>query len=214
MLDQLKPEAVVIAVPLESAFSDRHGMPGGRLRCLSGKDDVPHDRRGRSNWPAGWRESKRVFQIGLQRRANPIYKQAQAMIEAGMIGHVTAIKAQWHRNNNWRRPIPRPKTDAGGRLWNAVELAAVPRTSGGLMAELGSHQARRRQLVARRLPSGSATGGIDYWRDGREVFDNIFCTYEYELPARIAKEPSARPPHACASPIRRWATMPTKGHRS
>ena len=28
------------------------------------------------------------------------------MIEAGLIGRVSAIKAQWHRNNNWRRPVP------------------------------------------------------------------------------------------------------------
>ncbi len=26
-----------------------------------------------------------------------------------------------------------------------------------------------------------ATGGIDYWRDGREAEDNVFCTYEYAL---------------------------------
>ena len=23
------------------------------------------------------------------------------------------------------------------------------------------------------------TAGIDYWRDGREVFDNVFCLYEH-----------------------------------
>ena len=55
--------------------------------------------------------SKRVFQVGLQRRANAIYKQAQAMVAAGMIGQVTSIKAQWHRNNSWRRPVPVPKGD-------------------------------------------------------------------------------------------------------
>jgi hypothetical protein len=30
----------------------------------------------------------------------------------------------------------------------------------------------------------TATGGIDYWRDGRDVNDNVFCIYEYELPAQ------------------------------
>ncbi|MFN0108391.1 MAG: Gfo/Idh/MocA family protein [Blastocatellia bacterium] len=43
--------------------------------------------------------SKRVFQVWLQRRANAIYKQPQAMVAAGMIGQVISIKAQWHR---WR----------------------------------------------------------------------------------------------------------------
>ena len=86
-------------------------------------------------------ESKRVFQVGLQRRANPIYKQAAAMVEAGLIGQVTAIKAQWHRNNSWRRPIPVPKTDPD---WASLERRLNWRlyraTSGGLMTELGSHQ--------------------------------------------------------------------------
>ena len=28
-----------------------------------------------------------------------------------------------------------------------------------------------------------ASGGIDYYRDGREVVDNISCLYEYEIPS-------------------------------
>ncbi|HEY1784932.1 MAG TPA: Gfo/Idh/MocA family oxidoreductase, partial [Pirellulales bacterium] len=130
-------------------------------------------------------ESKRVFQIGLQRRAHPIYLQAAAMIDAGMIGDITAIKAQWHRNNNWRRPIPRPKTD---HQWAALERRLNWRlyrdTSAGLMAELGSHQLDVVNWLLKTTPKRVvAAGGIDYWRDGREVFDNIFCTYEYQLPA-------------------------------
>jgi hypothetical protein len=38
-----------------------------------------------------------------------------------------------------------------------------------------------------------ASGGIDYWRDGREVADNVFCIYEYELPAPTQAGSSARP---------------------
>jgi predicted dehydrogenase len=53
--------------------------------------------------------------------------------------------------------------------------------SQGLMAELASHQ----MDVANRLLGAAparviGSGGIDYWRDGREVFDNVFCVYEYE----------------------------------
>jgi predicted dehydrogenase len=111
--------------------------------------------------------------------------QAAAMIDAGMIGEVTAIKAQWHRNNNWRRPIPRPKTDP---QWAALERRLNWRlyrdTSAGLMAELGSHQLDVVNWLLKTTPKRVvAAGGIDYWRDGREVFDNIFCTYEYELAA-------------------------------
>ena len=92
------------------------------------------------------------------------------------------------------------------------------------MAELGSHQLDVVNWVLKTTPKRVvAAGGIDYWRDGREVFDNIFCTYEYELPAAGQKLPGpppasvspAGPPAArFASPIRRWATTPTKGPRS
>jgi len=127
--------------------------------------------------------SNRVFQIGLQRRANPIYKQARAMIAAGMIGQVTSIKAQWHRNNSWRRPVPVLKTDAN---WTALERRLNWRLykahSGGLMAELGSHQMDVVNWFLGAHPKRVfASGGIDYYRDGREVFDNISCLYEYEI---------------------------------
>ncbi len=130
-------------------------------------------------------ESGRVFQVGLQRRANPIYQQAAAMVKSGVIGQVTAIEAQWHRNNNWRRPVPVPKTDP---RWAGLERRLNWRlyreSSDGLMSELGSHQLDVANWLLGTTPKKVlATGGIDYWRDGREVFDNIVCVYEYELKA-------------------------------
>ena len=132
---------------------------------------------------------KAVFQVGLQRRANAIYRQAEAMVESGMLGEVSAIKCQWHRNNNWRRPVPVPRADP---RWEALERRLNWRLyrdhSQGLMSELAAHQLD----VANRLLGGPprrviGSGGIDHWRDGREVFDNVFCIYEYEVgegPAR------------------------------
>jgi hypothetical protein len=38
----------------------------------------------------------------------------------------------------------------------------------------------------------TASGGIDFWRDGREVFDNIFCVYDYEV-APASKDATAKP---------------------
>ncbi len=130
-----------------------------------------------------------VFQVGLQRRANAIYRQAEAMVESGMLGAISAIECRWHRNNNWRRPVPVPRADA---RWDALERRLNWRlyreSSQGLMSELAAHQ----MDVANRLLGVSPTrvigsGGIDHWRDGREVFDNVFCLYEYEVgegPAR------------------------------
>lgn len=184
LLDRVKPAAVVVAVPLHLHYPIASA-------CLSAGCDVflekimcftLEEARKLSKQVA---ESKRVFQVGLQRRANPVYRQAEAMIETGMIGRVTAVKAQWHRHNAWRRPIPLPRTDPD---WPALEKRLNWRlykaSSAGLAAELGSHQLDVVNWLLGTPPRRvMATGGIDYWRDGREVHDNVFCVYEYALPS-------------------------------
>lgn len=193
LLDKVKPQAVVIAVPLH-----RHYRIAAD--CLAAEADVflektmcysVEEAKKLTHQVA---ESQRVFQVGLQRRANAIYKQAAALIETGTIGQITAVKAQWHRHNAWRRPIPKPKTDPE---WSALERRLNWRlfreSSGGLMAELGSHQLDVVNWFLGAPPKRvTATGGIDYWRDGREVFDNIFCVYEYEVPTRDRKSYTVR----------------------
>jgi predicted dehydrogenase len=182
-LDRLRPRAVVIAVPLALHY------PVARAAVEAGCDVFCEktmcyridEARALARQVA---ESGRVFQVGLQRRANPIYQQAAALVRAGVLGTITTIKAQWHRNNNWRRPVPVPRTDPG---WAALERRLNWRlygaSSDGLMSELGSHQLDVANWLLGCPPRRViATGGIDYWRDGREVFDNIFCVYEYDLP--------------------------------
>ena len=182
MLDKLKPQAVVIAVPLALHYriaSD--ALAAGCDVFLEKTMCYTIDEARRLAKQAA--ESKRVFQVGLQRRANAVYKQAAAMVEAGLIGRVTAIKAQWHRNNSWRRPIPVPKTDPEwASLEKRLNWRLYKATSGGLMTELGSHQLDVADWLLGTAPKRVlASGGVDHWRDGREVFDNIFCIYEYEM---------------------------------
>lgn len=193
LLDDLKPQAVVIAVPLHLHYQIAADCIAAgcdlfleKTMCYSITEAKKLARQ--------VAVSKRVFQIGLQRRANPIYKQAQAMIAAGMIGQVTSIKAQWHRNNSWRRPVPVPKADAS---WTALERRLNWRLykaySGGLMAELGSHQLDVVNWFLGSHPKRVfASGGIDYYRDGRESLDNISCLYEYEI-APLKKDAGAKP---------------------
>jgi predicted dehydrogenase len=182
MLHELKPQAVVIAVPLYLHYKVA-------VDCLSAGCDVFLEKTmcytvdEAKKLAAQVVASKRVFQVGLQRRANAIYKQAQAMVAAGMIGQVTSIKAQWHRNNSWRRPVPVPKSDPN---WQQLERKLNWRLykaySAGLMAELGSHQMDVANWFLGTHPKRVfASGGIEYFRDGREVYDNISCLYEYEL---------------------------------
>lgn len=182
LLDELKPQAVVIAVPLYLHYKVA-------TDCLSAGCDVFLEKTmcytvdEAKKLAAQVASTKRVFQVGLQRRANAIYKQAQAMVAAGMIGQVVSIKAQWHRNNSWRRPIPVPKSDANWlKLEKKLNWRLYKAYSAGLMAELGSHQMDVANWFLGTHPKRVfAAGGIEYFRDGREVYDNISCLYEYEL---------------------------------
>ncbi|HMV47124.1 MAG TPA: Gfo/Idh/MocA family oxidoreductase [Blastocatellia bacterium] len=193
LLDEAKPQAVVIAVPLYLHYQIA-------ADCLSAGADVFLEKTmcyafaEAKKLVAQVAASKRVFQVGLQRRANAIYKQAQAMVAAGMIGQVTAIKSQWHRNNSWRRPVPVPKSNADWtKLEKKLNWRLYKAYSQGLMAELGSHQMDVANWFLGAHPKRViASGGIEYFRDGREVYDNINCLYEYELQGANGKPYTVR----------------------
>lgn len=194
MLEKIKPQVVIVATPLYLHFAVcMDSIDAGcavfceKTMCYS----IDEARK----LAAKVRETKTIFQVGLQRRANPIYQQARAMIESGMIGRITAIKAQWHRNNNWRRPVPVERKNA---KWNELEKRLnwrlYQRFSQGLMTELGSHQLDVANWMLGTYPTRViAAGGVDYWRDGREMADNIFCIYNYRVtPAKSDRETESK----------------------
>jgi predicted dehydrogenase len=117
---------------------------------------------------------KQVLQVGLQRRSSVLYKIAMDMIAKGALGKITFVRAQWHRNNNWRRPVADPK------LERQINWRMYREYSGGLMAELGSHQIDVANWALGAEPvSVTGTGGINYWKDGRETCDNVQAIFEY-----------------------------------
>ena len=192
MLRSVGPEALVVATPLDRHFAMcRDALAAGcAVFC---EKTMCHSLAQARELAALVARSGAVFQVGLQRRANAIYAQAEAMVAAGMLGRVAAIECRWHRNNDWRRPVPVPKSDPG---WPALERRLNWRlyrdSSQGLMAELAGHQLD----VATRLLGGPprravGVGGNDHWRDGREVFDNVFCTFEYDAPPAPAGTPGS-----------------------
>lgn len=115
-----------------------------------------------------------VLQTGLQRRSSILYRVAMDMIRKGALGKVMFVRAQWHRNSDWRRPVPDPK------LERLINWRMYRDYSGGLMAELASHQIDVANWAFGAEPiSVMGTGGIDYWKDGREVCDNVETIFEY-----------------------------------
>jgi len=121
------------------------------------------------------RAAGKVLQIGHQRRSDIMYNHAWELVNAKKVcGPVTHVRAQWNRNGSWRLPVPKDTTD---RHWNWRLYREYSR---GLMAELGTHQIQAVNWFLGAAPvSVVGMGGIDYWKDGRTVFDNVEVVFEY-----------------------------------
>lgn len=115
-----------------------------------------------------------VFQTGHQYHSSRLYTEVVQMITNGKIGKISAIDCQWNQNGNWRRPVQDPE------LEKAINWRMYKEFSGGLVAELCSHQIDFANWVLNSTPEiVVGMGGIDYWKDGRETYDNIHLIYSY-----------------------------------
>jgi predicted dehydrogenase len=121
---------------------------------------------------------KQILQVGLQRRYSEFYQAVKQMIDQGQLGQVSHIRGQWHRNtfarDPWNKPVPKGRTDKEQNWRKYREF------SGGLTAELGSHQM---DVADWFFGSGFeyvlGVGGRDFINDGRDIFDNIQLIFKY-----------------------------------
>lgn len=119
-----------------------------------------------------------LFQIGHQYRYAPWVRAAIDAVKQGKIGDPTHVYAYWHRNNDWRRPVPSPDPD--GKLEHLINWRLYRETSGGLVTELGSHHIDIANWVFDAIPE-RATGvtSIVSYHDGRTVGDNVQAVFSY-----------------------------------
>lgn len=119
-------------------------------------------------------QSSKLFQVAYQYQLNPTFKAIKDIINNGYLGKITRIDAHWHRNSNWRRVVPEPT------LEKQINWRMYKEFSGGLMAELGSHHLNMIDNIVGAHPiKVVGTGGIDYWQDGREIYDNVYALFDY-----------------------------------
>jgi predicted dehydrogenase len=96
------------------------------------------------------------------------------MIQQGMLGNVTHIRAQWHRNSSQRRAVSDPK------LERKINWRMYREYSGGNTAELASHQIDVADWMFGATPEMvMGLGGLDTFKDGRDWYDNIALIYQY-----------------------------------
>ncbi|HXI91099.1 MAG TPA: Gfo/Idh/MocA family oxidoreductase [Blastocatellia bacterium] len=134
--------------------------------------------------------ASQVFQVGHQHRFDPVIHKVVDMSKDGAIGKVTHIRCMWHRNGDWRRPVPAINFDPSPwgypDLEHLINWRMYKRYSGGLMCELGSHMIEICNLIIGATPAAvTGMGGIDYWKDGRETFDNVTAVYNYPAGQKV-----------------------------
>ncbi len=174
LLERSDIDAVLIAVPLNlHARIVVDALHAGKHVFVEKSMFFKEEEAGQIRQAAA-AHPKQVLQVGLQRRSSVLYQVAMEMIRKGALGKITFVRAHWHRNSDWRRPIPDPQYE---RL---INWRMYREYSGGLMAELASHQIDVANWAIGAEPvSVVGTGGIDYWRDGRETCDNVQAIFEY-----------------------------------
>lgn len=120
------------------------------------------------------KQSKSIFQVGHQYRYAALYHRVKEALDENWLGEVTHFECQYHRNSDWRFPVVAPNTE------RTVNWRMYKEYSGGLMAELCSHQIDIVNWMTGGHPKKvTGIGGIDFWKDGRETFDNVRTVFEY-----------------------------------
>lgn len=173
MLDAGGLDAVVIATPLDDHAREALDAFDAGLHVWCEKamartiDDC-------SAMVKASQDRGKVLQIGHQRMFHPTYLNALRRAKAGEIGSITQIRASWHRNTSWRRPIPPGSTD------RKINWRLYRDASAGLMTELATHQLQIGNWFLDAVPTRViGSGSICFWKDGREVYDQVALVYEY-----------------------------------
>ncbi len=146
-------------------------------------------------------ETKKIVQIGSQRRSGENYKTAASYIQDGKFGDITAVDLVWNVNQpgRWRRPDLVAKLKQEDIDWKCFILnrpadAWDPRKyleyrlfwpySSGMPGQWMSHQIDTVHWFTKlKYPrSVVANGGIYTWKDGRKNWDSMVAVFDYGKP--------------------------------
>ncbi|MBM3787326.1 MAG: Gfo/Idh/MocA family oxidoreductase [Acidobacteria bacterium] len=144
------------------------------------------------------KKNNRILQVGSQRVSSIIYEKARQLLAEGAIGELNLVEAWWDRNSAigaWQYSIP-PNASTQNVDWDRF-LGSAPKhpfeprrlfrwrnyqdygtgVAGDLFVHLfsGMHF-----ITGAKGPSRVfATGGLRYWKDGRDVPDVMLGLYDY-----------------------------------
>jgi predicted dehydrogenase len=186
MVQKENLEAVITAAPLWMHADITVGCLEAGLHVLCEKM-MAWDEPSCARMAEAARRSGRILEIGYQRYYNPIYQAAyDGIVKPGLLGDVYHSRLVWHRNGSWRREDQKPTPDYDPSPWgypdfeHLINWRLYDKYSRGLLAELGSHQVAIADWFWGAIPEAVlGSGGIYRYKDGREVWDHIYVTFEY-----------------------------------
>jgi predicted dehydrogenase len=143
------------------------------------------------------RETKKLLQIGHQRRSNPryIYARDKLVRDIKLLGRITNISGEWHRAVSDDLGTPK------GQAMSEEKLAKYgyknmheyrnwrwfKKYAGGPISDLGAHQIDIYNWMLGVNPTALiASGGVDYYKT-HEWYDNAFAIYEYPTAEGIVR---------------------------
>jgi predicted dehydrogenase len=144
------------------------------------------------------KKTNRILQVGSQRVSSIVYQKARDLLKQGVIGPVNMIEAWWDRNSAmgaWQYSIP-PDASPSTIDWDRF-LGSAPKRpfepvrlfrwrnyrdyGTGVAGDLFVHLFSGMHYIVGALGPTRvfATGGLRFWKDGRDVPDVMLGLYEY-----------------------------------
>ncbi len=144
------------------------------------------------------RSTNRVLQVGSQRVSSMVYAKAKELLAAGAIGKLNMVSAYWDRNSSigaWNYTVP---LDASTETcdWPRF-LGTAPKIpfsaerffqwrkwkdyGSGVAGDLFVHLFSGTHFItgAHGPTRAMATGGLRFWKDGRDADDVMLALFDY-----------------------------------
>ncbi|MBK9170422.1 MAG: Gfo/Idh/MocA family oxidoreductase [Bryobacterales bacterium] len=147
---------------------------------------------------AAQKKTGRILQVGSQRVSSIIYEKAAELIRAGAIGEFNLVEAWWDRNSAigaWQYSLP-PDASPDNIDWDRF-LGHAPKRpfepvrlfrwrnyqdyGTGVAGDLFVHLFSGMHFILNSTGPERvfATGGLRFWKDGRDVPDVMLGLYDY-----------------------------------
>jgi predicted dehydrogenase len=144
------------------------------------------------------RGSNRILQVGSQRVSSVVYAKAKEMLASGAIGKLNMVSARWDRNSSlgaWNYTVPSDASTATCD-WPRFEGTA-PKVAfsgerffqwrkwkdygSGVAGDLFVHLFSGTHFItgSHGPTQAMATGGLVYWKDGRDADDLMLALFDY-----------------------------------